>query len=786
MEAKRKSWHQSVWQQSLFAQLCLVLCNSAPATSPAAEAVVTQPTAQSHHVIFIVETSRAMQRRAPGVMDAVQGLLDSGLNGQLRSGDTVALWTFNETLNTNAAPPQEWSAATQSAVSARLLDSLKLQPFEKKADLSEVLPPLAHLFHDAPVVTVLFVSSGDGEMQGTPFDDRVNAACKQWRDPQQKARMPLVILLRARHGYVTDWAVYPTQWPIELPTLAPEAQGQVAHSSNPPPAALPPKAQPAATTPKESPSKKIEIVASPAAVKATPHKTQTSLEQPATKAPKYTFSPLPPELSANRVVLSSTSSTNVSKISTSPEPPAKSSVSSAVTAQTAPLVTPVTAPVTVQSPDNSSAGDQVAKFKEFVNHNPNFKEALDKTNVVSLKSLSATVQTPDSSSLASPPAATDLATEPSPLELEIARWPLAFDSTPAVPPSANLPLPEPSGKPSTITDQLVAKASETNLVPQSSGEAIAQATSPQAPVQAAVSAVPSSKETNSTRKSVNGWSEIEVAARTPAAPPEPEPVASSVETNSSPELAVVPPPTAIVESPRAVAGALPEIPARSPAIQSQPVGLTESSHVSPPSGPVEVPSADLAGDPGFFRQNAVFIGIMLLAGLATVVCFLKWRRSLQLPPESVQTHDDSTEPAQPEGELVQSESELAQHEGELAQHESEMVQHESELAQFHSLLEQPENEVQQPASEPALPADELARLERQLWELENGLWQPENEVQQPENEVQQPENGVAQHEHAAEHQEHAAEHHEHEPEHHQEHEAEQIPEHRPASSAAGH
>jgi hypothetical protein len=38
---------------------------------------------------------------------------------------------------------------------------------------------------------------------------------------------------------------------------------------------------------------------------------------------------------------------------------------------------------------SSSAGDQVAKFKEIVSHNPYFKEVLDKTNAVSLKSLSA-------------------------------------------------------------------------------------------------------------------------------------------------------------------------------------------------------------------------------------------------------------------------------------------------------------------------------------------------------------------------------------------------------------
>jgi hypothetical protein len=38
--------------------------------------------------------------------------------------------------------------------------------------------------------------------------------------------MPMVILLRARHGQLTDWSVSPATWPIELPPL-PETQATV-------------------------------------------------------------------------------------------------------------------------------------------------------------------------------------------------------------------------------------------------------------------------------------------------------------------------------------------------------------------------------------------------------------------------------------------------------------------------------------------------------------------------------------------------------------------------------
>ena len=60
----------------------------------------------SNRCLLIVETSRSMQRRAEAVLKAVQDLLTSGLNGQLRQGDTLGLWTFNDDLYTGRFPLQ--------------------------------------------------------------------------------------------------------------------------------------------------------------------------------------------------------------------------------------------------------------------------------------------------------------------------------------------------------------------------------------------------------------------------------------------------------------------------------------------------------------------------------------------------------------------------------------------------------------------------------------------------------------------------------------------------------
>src|ERR1051326_3780448 len=46
--------------------------------------------------LFIIETSRAMRPRAPGVFEAMKQALDSSLNGQIHQGDLVGIWTFND------------------------------------------------------------------------------------------------------------------------------------------------------------------------------------------------------------------------------------------------------------------------------------------------------------------------------------------------------------------------------------------------------------------------------------------------------------------------------------------------------------------------------------------------------------------------------------------------------------------------------------------------------------------------------------------------------------------
>jgi hypothetical protein len=173
--------------------------------------------------LLIVDTSASMAGRKEGVLKALRDLLASSMQRQLREGDTLGLWTFNQDL-AGRFPLQHWSAKTRSAAAASLLEFINNQKYEGEASLDKILTPLGHVIKGSANLTVVLISDGEEKMHGTPFDDPINAYYKQWQKEQQKARLPFVTVLRAGDGQITDYAVTASPWPLEMPALPSESK----------------------------------------------------------------------------------------------------------------------------------------------------------------------------------------------------------------------------------------------------------------------------------------------------------------------------------------------------------------------------------------------------------------------------------------------------------------------------------------------------------------------------------------------------------------------------------
>src|SRR5260370_1861410 len=164
----------SRWQWALTLLLLAVLTlgdSYAQTNAPA-------PSCRSNRYLVIIGTSHSMQRRSDGVLESAQDLLTSKMGGQLRNGDTIGVWTYNEELTAGKLPVQQWSEDTQQTVTARILTFIKAQKYEKQGRIEKVMPPLGHLIKNSAVITAVLISDGSQQIHPTPFDANINAVFK--------------------------------------------------------------------------------------------------------------------------------------------------------------------------------------------------------------------------------------------------------------------------------------------------------------------------------------------------------------------------------------------------------------------------------------------------------------------------------------------------------------------------------------------------------------------------------------------------------------------------------
>ncbi|HOX57642.1 MAG TPA: hypothetical protein P5205_12940 [Candidatus Paceibacterota bacterium] len=255
--------------------------------------------AAPNRCLLIVDTSNPMQRRSKAMVKVVEELVTSGLNGQLRHGDSLGLWTFNEALHAGRFPLQTWSPDDRRAIAERIVAFLKAQKYEKQPSFDKVRTALTHVVENSPRLTVILISSGDETVRGTPYDQQIAQRYREWYDQQRKARMPFVTVLRAQDGRFVDCVVNTPPWPLQIPAAPPEmqtaqvTQGQLqealqrtARDSNVPPPLVIKKESPPVSPPasrQDPPSIKTNTPA--AATAAGPTNQLPTIEPPTQSAP---------------------------------------------------------------------------------------------------------------------------------------------------------------------------------------------------------------------------------------------------------------------------------------------------------------------------------------------------------------------------------------------------------------------------------------------------------------------------------------------------------------------
>lgn len=169
--------------------------------------------------LLIVETAKPMKRELPAVQQCVGELLASGMSGQLKPGDTLGLWTYNDELHAGDFPMQVWEASAAAEVSKRVDDFLGRQRCQNEARISHALTAMLQVIEESDRITVLIFSDGFELVQGTPFDDVINRVFTRHREELRNVRIPFVTVLQAVGGKIIHCTINSVSGPINIPAL---------------------------------------------------------------------------------------------------------------------------------------------------------------------------------------------------------------------------------------------------------------------------------------------------------------------------------------------------------------------------------------------------------------------------------------------------------------------------------------------------------------------------------------------------------------------------------------
>lgn len=180
------------------------------------------PATSADRFLLILDTSAAMRRRATGVRQAVESLLNTSMGAELERGDTLGIWTFSDELQAGRFPLQTWTPDTSEQVASNILNFVRAQTNAGASRYEMVHPVLQRVIQESPRLTVLLFSDGDEPISGTPFDWQIERALASKYRQQQRARMPFITVLRSVRGQVVSATVNMAPWPVEFPKFPPE------------------------------------------------------------------------------------------------------------------------------------------------------------------------------------------------------------------------------------------------------------------------------------------------------------------------------------------------------------------------------------------------------------------------------------------------------------------------------------------------------------------------------------------------------------------------------------
>jgi hypothetical protein len=176
---------------------CAIALLAGPVVVSHLRAQSSQPRVENR-LLLIFDTSSAMKKRLPNEEKGINELFELTLNGKLRRGDSVGVWTFGHDLHLGVFPQLDWSDDKLSSLPIEIGAFLKKQRYAKDTRFDVLMPTLNEVVRTSPRLTTIIFCDGDGQVSDIPGTEGINASFKQHQRIMEKARMPFVIVLRSQ------------------------------------------------------------------------------------------------------------------------------------------------------------------------------------------------------------------------------------------------------------------------------------------------------------------------------------------------------------------------------------------------------------------------------------------------------------------------------------------------------------------------------------------------------------------------------------------------------------
>jgi len=204
-----------------------------------------EPQITDSRFLFIFDTSADMKKRLPAVRVEITELMSTSMGGQLRAGDSLGVWTFDQDLRAGQFPLQYWRAEDAVTIASSISMFVDKQHYAKGTRFDALQPLLDQVIHDSGRLTVLIFCDGEDDIKWTPYNAGINRVFQQRLAEQKKTRQPFVLVLRTQRGQYAGCTVNFPPGMVTFPEFPPLPPPPVPTNTPPPaPVVKPPSRSP--------------------------------------------------------------------------------------------------------------------------------------------------------------------------------------------------------------------------------------------------------------------------------------------------------------------------------------------------------------------------------------------------------------------------------------------------------------------------------------------------------------------------------------------------------------